>query len=170
MIETGHIIAVHHYFRLFDYRTWLSALIRKKTKCDWNHVEIIQVHEIGLYKNEYEIIGGLSKGFTGRACFRWFNERPMEYQIWKPKKPFTMSQKQKLIEYKGKKYDYWSTFFWHGIEWITGKWYGPQGIAATEKGNCSEIIADIFGVDEAYKATTADIIDSGLFERTDYRL
>lgn len=170
MIQTGDIIIIHHYFNLFDYRTWLSALIRKKTKCDWNHVEIIQVHELGLYRPELEIVGGISKGFIGRALHYFIKERPMEYEIWKPKNRFTAHQLQTLIQYKGKKYDYWSTLLWHGLEWITGKWYGPKGIAATKTGNCSEVIADIYGMNNAYKATTADIINSGLFEQTTYRL
>lgn len=170
MIETGDIIIVHHYFRLFDYRTWLSALIRLKTKCDWNHVEIIQVHEGGLYNANYEVIGGLAKGFTGRVYWRWRAERAMEYEIWKPHNYFTAKQKHKMIDYKGKKYDYWSTFLWHGLEWITGKWYGPKGIAAMEKGNCSEIIMDIAGIKGAHKGTTKDIIDSGLYYKTDLRL
>lgn len=167
MIQTGDIIVVHHYFNLLDVRTWLSWLIRKKTKCPFNHCEIIQLEE---KTREIEIVGALSKGFVGRHYSVWIKERPMHYLIMRSKKPFSDDQLAMLIRYKGRNYDFWSTFVWHLIHWITGKWYGPTGVAALEKPNCSEVIGDIWGLDNSHMVTTADVINSGMFEFTNERL
>lgn len=153
---TIELLFIHHYFNLFDPQSWLSWLIRKKTKCDKNHIEWSEKRQ-----GEEEVTGATSKGVVTRHVDQFMKERPNMDIIERVPIQITIEEYQNLIKGKGLKYDFWSTFFLHGWHWITGRWIGAKGVAASGKVNCSEYIAaalkETLKIDYEYRATTADI-------------
>ena len=153
------LIFCHHYFKLTDPASWLSWIIRLKSNCDLNHIEWSVKN-----KGVEEVTGATSRGVITRTYENFIKERPymhaVTYEI-----EITKREYKNLLDGKGKKYDF-SSIGWHGIQWITKKWYGEKGIAAKGKLNCSEYIAaalnETLNMENPHMATSADILEAVL--------
>ena len=120
-----------------------SWLIRKITRCDYDHVEVLLYGDI--------CISATFNGVIGKDLHRWEklykNQRSIVRQINTGHTQKDIKMAYEITE--GIKYDYWSLVC-HLVYRITGKWIG-RGKDGKNRFYCSEWCAYALGIDKWYR-------------------
>ncbi len=134
-------IFVHHEFRWLDPSSYLSLVIRKVIGFWANHTAIKYESDGFVW-----VVESRSGGIVKATWENWIKHRP--------RKQWFYGKDISIDEYKisirlGNQYDVASLFeqVWYRI---TGSWVGDK---STSQENCSEFIADLLGLPNAYLAT-----------------
>jgi hypothetical protein len=146
---------------------FIPSIIRKLTKCEYNHVGIIHFYEGDLY-----VFEAVSKGFIPTSTFEdWKLEKDLKGEKWcviTPKKENNEWDRKvrclRIKELVGKKYEFISLLFYQLIYQISKKWIGTKN---TKRVICSEAVAYVYRdyFPNYFKADPQDIYDSEEFKK-----
>ena len=138
---------VRHDFRLFDPSSYLSLLIRVIIGFWANHVAIKYESEDFAW-----VVESRSGGVMKVTWENWLKHRP--YKQW------VISKELEIEEYKvnirlGIAYDV-ASLFEHLRYRITHNWIGDK---SPREENCSELLADLLDLPDAYSATPKSLYE-----------
>jgi len=139
------VLFVRHPFKLWDVNSWLSTLIRLVIGFKYNHCAI-KYHSRGFNF----VVEARSGGIVTATWENWIKHRVGKE--WIESGPIPIAEY--LIDIRlGNQYNVLSLFeqLWYRV---FGVWIGDKSDAQE---NCSEFVADLLNMPEAYKATPKSV-------------
>jgi hypothetical protein len=159
-LQPGDIVLFRNNFVWHQPMTWLSALVRFFTRCEFNHCALI--------------VANWDVAFISEAVNQGIVTRPLEQHLERSKSRIMILRSREPLDIEpfciransvvGSKYDYSALFWFQLIYRITGNWYGPTNDAAADRMVCSEFVAWVYRLDKWWLYSSKEIMNHRQFQ------
>lgn len=158
-LQAGDVILFRNNFVWHEPMTWLSALVRLFTRCQFNHCALIVTNWNVPFISE-----AVNRGIITRPAEKHLVRSKTRIMVLRPRDPFTPGTRElqdfiiRANSVVGSKYDFVSLFWFQLIYRITGKWYGPTNDPTGKRMVCSEFVAWAYKLDKWWLYSSKEVM------------